>query len=143
MGQCVFTFLKDRVSDQDPSPLYLQLQSAIQAAVELKLLVHGSTLPSERKLSEALGISRVTVVKALDELKDIGLLVKKQGRGTLVNQPVHYDLSGGGFSSQLQHRGVVGNRWLARELISGDAPLINKLGLEERRCLSTKTGVRS
>ncbi|WP_236631554.1 GntR family transcriptional regulator [Endozoicomonas numazuensis] len=116
---------------QEPAPLYLKLQNAIQSAVDSKMLTHGNTLPSERLMSDVLGISRVTVVKALAELKDIGLLVKKQGRGNQVNQPVLYNLAGGGFSSQLQHKGVVSNRWLVRELVNANETLTLKLELSK------------
>ncbi|MGI9273436.1 MAG: GntR family transcriptional regulator [Endozoicomonas sp.] len=131
MSQCLLTYLKSRITEQEPAPLYHQLQDAIQAAIEKKLLVHGNVLPSERKLSEALGISRVTVVKALAVLKESGLLIKKQGWGTLVNQPVQYNLSNSGFSSQLQNKGIVSNRWLVRELVTTDEQLSEKLELNE------------
>ncbi|MGF1725695.1 GntR family transcriptional regulator [Photobacterium nomapromontoriensis] len=124
MEQQLLTLIKDKLDFESSTPLYVQLQKTIELAISKKMLVHGSILPSERKLSLALGVSRVTVVKALSELLALGLVRKKHGKGTVVNQPVHYDLAGGGFSSQLQYKGAVSNRWLIRDLVpccEGDA----------------------
>jgi GntR family transcriptional regulator len=43
-------------------------------------------LPSERELSEQLGISRATVRQAVQELEQDGWLVRRQGRGTFPSQ---------------------------------------------------------
>jgi DNA-binding transcriptional MocR family regulator len=44
----------------------------------------GSRLPSERVLAERLGVSRVTVVRALENLRRDGVLETKRGSGTVV-----------------------------------------------------------
>lgn len=43
-------------------------------------------IPSERKLAEYLSVNRSTVVHALDELVDLGWIVRKRGSGTIVNE---------------------------------------------------------
>jgi DNA-binding transcriptional MocR family regulator len=48
-------------------------------------LAPGARLPSERVLSEQLGVSRVTVVRALTRLRADGLLVTRHGSGTFVD----------------------------------------------------------
>ena len=45
----------------------------------------GDAMPSERTLSEDLGVSRPTVRAAIDELTRDGLLVRQHGRGTFTN----------------------------------------------------------
>jgi len=120
-------FIKAKLDGQLPMPLYLQLKQAIQLAIDEKVLVHGSILPSERKMSESLALSRVTVVKALNALQESGLIIKRHGKGTEVNLPVSYNLSNGGFSAQLQHLGEVSNRWLVRELVQADDNLSQQL----------------
>lgn len=91
------TFLQHRLDQQSTVPLYLQLKQGIEEAITQKQLTHGCVLPSERRLSQSLGVSRVTVVKALDLLLKQGLVVKHHGKGTQINLPVQYNLSGGGF----------------------------------------------
>lgn len=46
----------------------------------------GEKIPSENALSKNLGVSRVSVRKALDQMVGIGLLVKRQGAGAYVTQ---------------------------------------------------------
>jgi GntR family transcriptional regulator len=45
----------------------------------------GEALPSERDLSEQLGVSRPTVRAAIDDLARDGLLVRQRGRGTFTS----------------------------------------------------------
>ncbi len=42
-------------------------------------------LPPESELSAKLGVSRVTVRRALDEMENEGIILRMQGRGTFVN----------------------------------------------------------
>ena len=50
-------------------------------------LDEGALLPSENTLCEQYKVSRVTVRRALAELTEIGLLERKQGKGTFVSIP--------------------------------------------------------
>lgn len=68
------TFLQHRFDQQSTVPLYIQLKQGIEDAITQKMLTHGCVLPSERRLSQSLGVSRVTVVKALDLLLKQGLV---------------------------------------------------------------------
>ena len=47
----------------------------------------GDQIPTIRELGELYGVSRITVVQALDELSHEGLLVRWQGKGVFVGQP--------------------------------------------------------
>src|SRR2546423_339185 len=47
----------------------------------------GDAIPSERQLSADLGVSRLTVRAALDELVREGYLVRRRGSGTFVSEP--------------------------------------------------------
>ncbi len=125
----LINLVNEKLDPLSSTPLYMQLKQGIEVAISEKLLSHGSVLPSERKLAVGLGVSRVTVVKALAELLEQGLVVKNHGKGTMVNLPIHYNLSGGGFSSQLQLQGVATNRWLVRELIACSPELSEPLEL--------------
>jgi len=69
---------------KDNLPLYQQLQRGIREAIEKRILGPDDALPSERQLAEDLGISRITVRKAIDGLAAEGLLVSRQGSGNFV-----------------------------------------------------------
>jgi GntR family transcriptional regulator len=47
----------------------------------------GGALPSERALSEQLGVSRMTLRRVLEDLAREGLLVRRHGRGTFAADP--------------------------------------------------------
>jgi GntR family transcriptional regulator len=53
------------LDEQSPTPLYLQLQRLVQELIRAGKLEVDEALPSERDLARQLGISRVTVRKAL------------------------------------------------------------------------------
>lgn len=67
-----------------PTPLYLQLQKLIQEWLSAGKLKPDEALPSERDLTRQLGISRVTVRKAIAGLVEKGILVQRWGSGTFI-----------------------------------------------------------
>ena len=75
-----------KVEASSPLPLYYQLYSILLADIEEGRLKAGQTLPPERKLADSHGVSRITVVKALDLLEREGLIDRQQGRGTFVKE---------------------------------------------------------
>lgn len=66
-------------------PRYKQLIHLVEDALERGLLAAGERLPPERKLAQLLALNRTTVIRALDELADRGILIRKRGSGTYVN----------------------------------------------------------
>ncbi|HVS85028.1 MAG TPA: GntR family transcriptional regulator [Gaiellaceae bacterium] len=77
----------------------------------------GSAIPSERQLSVDLGVSRLTVRAALDDLAREGHLVRRRGSGTYVQQPkISQQLTMTSFSEDMRRRGMVpGSRTLKLE----------------------------
>lgn len=68
----------------------------------------GTALPSERQLSADLGVSRLTVRAALDDLAREGYLVRRRGSGTYVQQPkIAQELTMTSFSEDMRRRGMV------------------------------------
>jgi DNA-binding GntR family transcriptional regulator len=65
-------------------PLYHQLSSQLLAAIESGRLPKGSLLDNELELAERWQVSRPTVRRAIQELVDGGLLVRRRGVGTHV-----------------------------------------------------------
>ncbi|GAB7052430.1 GntR family transcriptional regulator [Catenuloplanes indicus] len=66
-------------------PLYLQVSTALVDAIENGLLAPGERLPDEVSFASSLGVSRPTMRRAIEELVADGLLTRKRGAGTRVN----------------------------------------------------------
>lgn len=65
---------------------YIQIMELISRYIKTGKLQPGQRLPSERKLADLFQVNRSTVVHALDELVSLGILVRKRGSGTFVNE---------------------------------------------------------
>jgi GntR family transcriptional regulator len=67
----------------------------------------GQAIPSERQLSVDLGVSRLTVRAALDDLVRDGYLVRRRGSGTFVREPkIAQELTMTSFSEEMRRRGL-------------------------------------
>ena len=75
-------------SSDSSESLYKQLSRSLNNAIQEGLLSPGDALIPERDLATSLKMSRITVRKAIDQLVEIGLLVKRQGAGTIVSENV-------------------------------------------------------
>jgi GntR family transcriptional regulator len=90
----------------DDQPLYQQLQRGLREAIEKRILGPDDALPSERQLAEDLGISRITVRKAIDGLASEGLLVSRQGSGNFVSSRIDKNFAKlTSFSEDMRARG--------------------------------------
>lgn len=76
--------LSVEIDRSSPVPLYFQAASQIERAIVDGSLQVGQRLDNEILLAEALGLSRPTMRRAIQELVDKGLLVRKRGVGTQV-----------------------------------------------------------
>jgi GntR family transcriptional regulator len=67
----------------------------------------GEAIPSERQLSADLGVSRLTVRAALDDLVREGHLVRRRGSGTFVSEPkIAQELTMTSFTEDMRRRGL-------------------------------------
>lgn len=64
-------------------PLYLQLKNQLLKQIEEELK-EGDMLPPEPEIEQKYKVSRITVRKAIEELANDGIVIKKQGLGTIV-----------------------------------------------------------
>src|ERR1044072_2603952 len=94
------------LDESSAQPLYQQLQRALRGAIEDGITGPDDALPPERDLAEMLGVSRITVRKAIDELVEDGLLIRKQGSGTFVSNRVEKNFAKlTSFSEDMRARG--------------------------------------
>ncbi|MGI5292595.1 GntR family transcriptional regulator [Nonomuraea polychroma] len=68
----------------DVRPLHEQVAGAIRRAIGDGSYAPGDRLPPARDLAQALGINPNTVLRALRDLRDEGLLEFRRGRGVSV-----------------------------------------------------------
>jgi GntR family transcriptional regulator len=95
-----------KLDESSAQPLYQQLQRSLRDAIEKGVIAPDDALPPERDLAEMLGVSRITVRKAIDELVEDGLLVRKQGSGTYVSNRVEKNFAKlTSFSEDMRARG--------------------------------------
>jgi DNA-binding GntR family transcriptional regulator len=68
-------------------PRYAQMVNTIQERITAGTYPPGSTLPSENQLIAEFGVSRTTVTRALNMLRQDGWINSQQGKGTFVRNP--------------------------------------------------------
>ncbi|MDC9588635.1 GntR family transcriptional regulator [Xenorhabdus sp. XENO-10] len=121
----------EQLEKKSNSPRYIQLQKAIEMAIEKRLLHVGDFLPPERRLAELLNISRVTVSKAMQILEEKRVIIRQQGIGTQVAKPGCSSLNQAvGFTSQIiKEGGTVSNYWLSRNIIPAPEEIAKKLSI--------------
>lgn len=104
-----------RVDRSRPEPLWHQAEQALRALIADGTWPDGTQLPNEGKLSEILGVSRITIRHALRNVEESGLLRREHGRGTFVRtSTVTAGVRGlTSFTQEMADRGlVVGSRVL-------------------------------
>jgi len=91
----------------------------------IESLGSGDSIPSERQLGVDLGVSRLTVRAALDELVREGYLVRRRGAGTFVAEPkVAKGIDITSFSDDMRARGLTpGSRTIELRTIPAGARL--------------------
>jgi GntR family transcriptional regulator len=115
----------------------------------------GDAIPSERQLSTDIGVSRLTVRAALDDLVREGFLIRKRGSGTFVSEPkIAQELTMTSFTEDMQRRGmepasrtlelrtVPAGPWLGRTLhVSPSEPVVvvKRLRLADHETMAIET----
>ena len=70
------------------SPAFRGLADGLRTLIAEGRVPVGVRLPSERDLTDAVGVSRTTVTRAYDMLRDEGYLESRQGSGSVTRLPV-------------------------------------------------------
>jgi DNA-binding GntR family transcriptional regulator len=116
-----------------PIPLYYQVATRIEDAIRSGRLPTGARLENEVALSQRLGLSRPTVRRAIQDVVDKGLLVRRRGIGT---QVVHGQVTREMEFTSLHEDLVQSQRhptteMLAHEVTEADAIVAERLGVAE------------
>ncbi len=115
-------------------PLYARISRTLREEIERGLYKVGDLLPSEEELERRFGASRTTIRNALGELEREGLVLRRRGKGTIVQEPktaqnMNFISS---FTETLREKGVqVGTGIVTIELIPAPPKVLAALGLEK------------
>jgi DNA-binding GntR family transcriptional regulator len=94
------------IDRSSPVPLYHQLAEQLSASIASGVLQPGDPFENEVAVAERLQLSRPTVRRAIQELVDQGMLVRRRGLGTTVaNRKVHRKIELSSLFDDLQRDG--------------------------------------
>jgi GntR family transcriptional regulator, transcriptional repressor for pyruvate dehydrogenase complex len=71
-------------TSRSQSKVYIEIVESIREMIQKDGLQPGDRLPSERELSESLGVGRSSVREALRSLELLGLIETRRGEGTFI-----------------------------------------------------------
>jgi GntR family transcriptional regulator len=127
------TTISKRIDRHSPLPLYEQIKAAVRRTIVTEGLPSGSLLPTETELCAEYGVSRITVIKALNDLENEGIIERVQGKGTLVASPridMPMNAPVVGFSAAMLSQGLqVRTRLLASKVVTGDVRVRSLFGV--------------
>lgn len=105
----VLTQASKSLNPTDSTPMYLQVAGILEKMIDDQVFTEGSALPSERDLTQAFNVSRVTIRQALGVLEERERLTRKRGSGTYVaSKRIMQSLSSlTSFSDDMRARGMV------------------------------------
>jgi len=113
------------------TPLYIQIKEFLHSQIQSGQFAVGDRLPSERELSEAYNVSRMTARQALQLLEQDGLTQRQVGKGSYVARPqIDQELRElTSFTQDMSARGLrPQNRVLHAELQPAEPEVADHLG---------------
>lgn len=72
------------IDENSGTPLYQQIYDVLKAKILDGSIEQNTKLPAEQDITKVLGISRITVKRAMNELAIAGLVRRQRGNGTVV-----------------------------------------------------------
>jgi len=129
-------FEQFKIDKNLPTPAYLQLKSNIIDSIDAAEFKTDTALPSERELAGQLGLSRMTVRRAFDELVNEHYLERRQGSGTYVlPKPVEQTMDRVlGSSDEAKYLGFTpGSKMLKTKLKRAGKNIAKKLQISENQ----------
>lgn len=124
------------IDKKSPIPAYFQLKNIILKRIKDGEYPEGGLIPSERDLGECLGISRMTVRQAFNQLVSEGILYREKGRGTFVSKSKIKQRNIMSFSETVRNKGLVPSTQVLRfGKVLDRADIRDILELQERETL--------
>ncbi|MFC7395462.1 GntR family transcriptional regulator [Scopulibacillus cellulosilyticus] len=123
------------INSNNNIPLYQQYAEKFRQMILNKEISVGERFPAEIDLAEKYGVARITIRKAINELVQDDLLVRKRGKGTFVAEPkIERKLVNvASFTERMQSRGIrAGARCIDVKVINADDKLSKKLRIPKK-----------
>jgi GntR family transcriptional regulator / MocR family aminotransferase len=86
------------IDRRQATPLYQQIETFLRQSIVAGTLAPTTRLPAARQVAQDLGVSRITVENAYAALEADGLIERRAGSGSYVQQPEALSASGGSGS---------------------------------------------
>lgn len=99
------------------APLYKQIADQIKDQICSRRLPNGARLPTIRQLAHELGVTRVTVQNAYDELQAAGWIEATIGRGTFVSDNIQAQRLPQAFGQPVTLDNVIGDILQVNEMV--------------------------
>ncbi|SHI53784.1 transcriptional regulator, GntR family [Clostridium amylolyticum] len=114
-------------------PIYIQIEDFIKKNIQEGVYLSGQPLPTERELTELLGVSRMTVRQAISNLVHEGVLYRIRSKGAYVSkQIIEKKMEIESFSEDMKKRGLApSSKLLSFEEILPDEDIRAKLKLSK------------
>ncbi|AGB40263.1 transcriptional regulator [Halobacteroides halobius DSM 5150] len=124
---------KIRLDEDSPIPLYYQLENLIREKIENGKYKVGDKIPSERKFSEKVNLSRMTIRKAIGNLVEKGILERRRGQGTFVSDSKLDSFPGLiGFNEHIEMKNMTpSSKVIEQKTIPANYEIAENLKIEE------------
>ena len=96
-------FRAQQLDTSAAEPLYSQIFALLKTKIETGDFAFNSKLPAEETLAGQLGVSRITVKRAMNELAAAGYVTRFRGRGTIVSHSSHIPPVRGNYQTPMEH----------------------------------------
>lgn len=123
-----------KLDERAHEPLWRQLLNQIDDLLAAGTLRQGMNLPAEREMADALGVSRITVKRCYDELRQRGMLAGR-GRGGSVLQAAVSACHAmpplgrlNDFAEEMRSLGMAATSRLVRHAVVGDRRIASLFG---------------
>lgn len=127
---------KEDLYTSAPVPLYYRIKEYLSIQIDSGALLPGDQIPTEEQLSELFQVSRMTARRAVNDLAREGRLIRRQGIGTFVADPIiERQLTRlTTLSEEMQRLGYTGlhSRILAWRILRSSPPVAKLLGIESK-----------
>lgn len=126
-----------RISRETAMPAYRQIEEQVAGLIQRGRLTPGFTLPAERQLAEAMGLSRTTVQQAYGQLRARGLISGHGRRGSIVEAQRSAKLVPGmdrlrGFTQEMAEAGRVPSTRVLTCKVVADRSMASLFGLHSQ-----------
>ncbi|MGE4506596.1 MAG: GntR family transcriptional regulator, partial [Desulfovibrionaceae bacterium] len=119
--------------------LWQRVRDTLASEIAGHVFFPGELLPTERELAERFAVHRHTVRRAMQELREMGLVRTEQGRGTVVlEQPFEYRMGRRTrFSENMGHNRLQArSHFLYGDVVSASEQVARRLELAPRTRVS-------